>query len=125
MRATATGGIAVLKPLRLDAGRFGLSGTGQVDLRDETPDLHLRAMVQLGGAEAEVPLRITGTLASPKVQAEAVGGRFGLTIAGKAEDDCGPALADARGGQPGPMPAPLPKPARAERPADLLRSLLR
>ena len=125
VRAVANGGVAALKPLLLDAGRLGLGGDGQVNLRDEAPDLHLRATVQLGGAVAEVPLHVTGTLASPKVQAEASGGRFGLTIAGKARDDCGPALADARGGQPGPEPAPPPKPARAERPADLLRSLLR
>ena len=128
-RAVATSGIATLNPILLDAGRFGLRGDGRVDLRDEVPDLHLRALVRFGPADAEVPLRITGTLAQPKVAAEAVGGRFGLMPAGHTRDECGPALADARGGRPGPEPAPLPNPppalGRAERPADLLRSLLR
>jgi uncharacterized protein involved in outer membrane biogenesis len=127
-RAVATSGVATLNPVLLDAGQFGLRGHGQVDLRDEVPDLHLRALVRFGPADAEVPLRVTGTLAQPKVAAEAVGGRFGLMPAGRARDDCGPALADARGGRPGPEPAPLPNPppaGRAERPADLLRSLLR
>ncbi len=128
-RAVAANGIATLNPILLDAGRFGLRGDGRVDLRDEVPDLHLRALVRFGPADAEVPLRVTGTLAQPKVAAEAVGGRFGLMPAGHARDDCGPALADARGGHPGPEPAPMPNPppasGRAERPADLLRSLLR
>ncbi len=129
LRAAAAGGIAMLDPVLLDAGRFGLRGDGRADLRDETLDLHLRALVRLGPADAEVPLHVTGTLAAPKVAAEAVGGRFGLMAAGHARDDCGPALAQARGGRPGPEPAPLanPPPAsgRAKRPADLLRSLLR
>ena len=128
-RAVAANGIATLNPILLDAGRFGLRGNGQVDLRDEVPDLHLRALVHFGPADAEVPLRVTGTLAHPKVAAEAVGGRFGLMPAGHARDECGPALADARAGRPGPEPAPLPTPSpapgHAERPADLLRSLLR
>ena len=129
LRAAATSGVATLNPILLDAGRFGLRGDGRADLRDEALDLHLHALVRLGPADAEVPLRVTGTLAAPKVAAAAVGGRFGLMPAGNARDECGPALAEARGGRAGPEPAPSPNapPAsgRAERPADLLRSLLR
>ncbi len=129
VHAAAASGIATLNPVLLDAGRFGLRGTGRANLGDETLDLHLRVLVRLGPADAEVPLHLTGALASPKVAAEAVGGRFGLMPAGRGRDDCGPALAEARGGRPGPEPAPLPNPppasGRAERPADLLRSLLR
>ncbi len=129
VRALAATGVATLSPVLLDAGRFGLRGDGRADLRDETLDLHFRVLVRFGPADAEVPLRVTGTFAAPKVAAEAVGGRFGLMPAGHTRDECGPALADARGGRPGPEPAPLPSPppasGRAQRPADLLRSLLR
>ena len=129
VRAVAAAGVATVNPLLVEAGEFGLRGEGRVDLRDEVPDLHVRALVSLGPADAEVPLRVTGTLAQPKIAAEAVGGRFGLMPVKHARDECGPALADARSGHPGPEPAPYsvpsPAPRRAERPIDLLRSLLR
>lgn len=125
IRAAVANGVATVAPLLLDAGRLALRGDGRVDLRDEELDLHLRAVVRFGPTEAELPLRVTGTLADPKVEAEAVGGRFGLMPAGQAQDGCGPALAAARGGRPGPEPAPLANEPHAARPADLLRSLLR
>jgi uncharacterized protein involved in outer membrane biogenesis len=126
VRAQGTGGIMRLDPLLLDASRFVLRGSGQVDLGSEVPDLHLQAALRLGKTEAEVPLQVAGTLASPKIEQEAVNGRFGLTTSVQGEaDDCGPALSSARGGRPGPMPAPLRNSAKAERPLDLLRQLLR
>ncbi len=110
----------------LDAGRLWLRGEGQANLGDEALDLHLRAALRVGPASAEVPIHVSGTLASPKVEAERVSGRFSLSIAGaETPDACGPALAAARGGRPGPEPASPPAQPRAERPADLLRELLR
>lgn len=130
LRAAASSGTATLDPLVLDAGRLALNGTGQVNLGDESLDLHLRATVRAGPANAAIPVHVTGTLAEPKVEAEKIGGRFGLRVAGApTADACGPALAAARGGRPGPEPAAPPSGGpnqpRSAKPADLLRSLLR
>ena len=126
VRALASGGSAALSPVVLDAGRLGLRGDGQVNLGDEALDLHLRAALQVGPAAAEVPIHVSGTLAEPEVTAERVSGRLSLSITGaEAPDACVPALAAARGGRPGPEPASSPAQPRAERPADLLRELLR
>lgn len=128
IRAEAAGGKVQLQALTLDTSKLKLDGTGEIDLANETLDLHLRPTLRLGAA-LSVPVHVGGTLRTPKLVLDAgaiAPGRVGISIGGKPPSDtCGPALTLARGGQAGPLPA-TPEPAdRRLKPADLLRGLLR
>ena len=127
IRADAKAGLVTLAALTLDTSRLKLDGAGTLNLADETMDLHLRPQLRLGALLA-VPVHVSGALLAPKVALDpgVLGpGRVGLTIGGPASaDTCGPALALARGGHPGPAPSEA-EPVKPVRPADLLRSLLR
>ncbi len=127
LRADATAGMVRLSALTLDTSRLALDGSGEIDLGTEALDLQLRPQLRLGGG-LSVPLRVRGTLAAPKPQLDpgAFGsGRVGIVLGGPPPADaCGPALAAARGGQPGAAPSPA-APPRALKPADILRGLLR
>jgi len=116
--AAARDGNVSVNPLLLDAGRVALDGTGLADIRTETLGLQLAATVRLGSTGVAVPFQVGGTFAAPHVQAGATQGRLGPALG---NDPCGPALAAARGGRPGPEPSPV-KRARA---GDLLRQFLR
>lgn len=130
IRADFTQGQGKLGDFTLDTTRLKLDGAGAVDLAHETLDLHLRPQLRLGTA-LSVPLRISGSWRAPGIGLDAgalATGRVGIVVGGPPPTDtCGPALAAARGGQPGPAPAPppAPEPERRVRPADLLRGLLR
>ena len=127
IRADAAAGVVKLPTLTLDAAKLKLDGTGELNLANETVDLHLRPQLRLGALLA-VPVHVSGAFRAPKVALDpgVLGpGRIGLTIGGPpAADTCGPALALAREGHAGPLPTPA-EPAKPVRPADLLRSLLR
>jgi uncharacterized protein involved in outer membrane biogenesis len=127
LRADAAGGTATFNDLLLDTTRMHLDGDGTASLGDETLDLHLRALVRVGGSSLALPLHLSGPFRKPKAQAEIKGdiGRSGLIIGGAPPpDDCGSRLTQARDGRVGQMPAALPEPPRAK-PADLFRNLFR
>ena len=126
LRLDATHGIAKVSAFTLDTSRLGVTGTGTVDLADEGLALQLRPVLRLGGNGIAVPVRVTGTLAAPQAALDTMSdGRVGAVIgalsgAGQAES-CGPALASARNGQPGPAPAAAPAGRDRINPGDLLR----
>ena len=97
----ATAGKVAAETLTLDASRLRLEGGGQIDLGNETMDLHLRPELRLGSFPVSVPVSLTGPWQSPRAQVEkgvVKPGRFGFTIGGASPDLCGPALAAVRQG---------------------------
>ena len=89
-----------------------VNGAGTLNLRDEGMLLHLRPMLR-AGASLVIPVRVTGTLAAPKIEPDAAGSLatvaglaprtspLGLALAAmvaneRSGDVCGPALAAAR-----------------------------
>ena len=128
IRADAKDGQVTLATLKLDSSRLELTGSGTLNLADETMALHLHPLLRLGGAGVAAPVRLEGSLRRPSVALDSLGepGRVGVVIGGLAgaPDSCAAELAAARDGRVGRLPAE----ARAEKaasPADLLRSLLR
>lgn len=129
IRADVDAGKATLRALTLDTSKLALDGTGEVNLANETLDLHVRPVVRLGAA-LSVPIQISGPLRKPKVgldKGALAPGRVGIVIGGRPPtDSCTTSLALARDGQAGPAPtAPDPAANKPPKPADLLRSLLR
>ena len=127
LRADAADGKATFNDLLLDTTRMRLDGDGATNLGDEVLDLHLRALVRVGGSSLSLPVHLFGPIRAPKAQAEIKGdiGRSGLIIGGgPPPDDCAPRLTQARDGRVGLMPAAVPETPRSK-PADLFRSLFR
>lgn len=127
LRADVADGKTVLDDLLLDSTRLRLDGDGTASLADETLDLHLRALVRVGGGSLSLPVHLSGPFRTPKAQAEIKGdvGRSGLVIGGPPPpDECGPRLTQARDGRAGQMPAAVPDAPRIK-PADLFRNLFR
>ncbi len=77
-------GIATLHPLLLSSSLLTASGSGSVNLRDETVALMLRPQGRMGGTGFSIPVRVTGTLRQPKaeIDASAAAGANAGTIAG-------------------------------------------
>ena len=77
-------GVATLNPLLLSSSLLTASGSGSVNLRDETVALMLRPQGRIGGTGFSVPLRVSGTLRQPKadIDASAAAGANAGTIAG-------------------------------------------
>ena len=127
LRADSAAGRVDLRALTIDTSKFALDGSGDLDLADETLDLHLRPQLRLGGG-LSVPVRARGTFVAPKVTLDPgaiASGRVGIVLGGAPPPDtCGPALALARDGNAG-APAAAPAPPKPMKPADLLRGLLR
>ncbi len=127
----AASGRIVSRALSLDSAKLALDGGGELNLADETMDLHLSPQLRLGTA-LSVPVRVRGSWLAPKVALDPgaiAPGRVGILLGGPAPaDTCDPALAVARGREAGPAPATAPPAAvtgKPVKPADLLRSLLR
>ncbi len=108
LRLRADDGIADVTTLVADTGRLLLEGSGSVALAPETLDLHLRPLLRVGPGII-VPVRLGGTLLTPKATVEAgrgaatalLGALLGAKM--KAEppaDPCPAALAAARGEVP-------------------------
>jgi hypothetical protein len=105
-----------------------VSGSGSVDLGQETLAVHVRPLVQVGPGVL-VPLRVGGTLLAPSVSSDtavAMSGIVGLFVPDKAKaiagGVCGGAAAPAAASALGvPVPSALPKPAQLP---GLLRGLL-
>jgi uncharacterized protein involved in outer membrane biogenesis len=126
LRLDAKAGQVTVAALKLDTSRLDLEGSGTFDLANETLALRLRPTVRVGGAGVLAPVRAEGGLRHPAVAMDSQGveGRAGIVIGGPgAPDNCGAALTIARDGHPGRLPATIT--AKAVKPADLLRSLLR
>jgi AsmA protein len=128
VRADVSHGQGRIDALALDTSRLSVTGSGTFDLAAETVDVHLKPVVRIGGTGIAAPVSLAGGFLDLKAAADPVmdGGRYGLTIGGKAPDDgaCVADLAVARGGMPGPLPtvqaeAHGPK----KKPIDLLRGL--
>jgi AsmA protein len=64
-RFDATEGIATLRPMVLASSLLTVDGSGTINLRNETLDLHLRPQGKVGGTTVVVPLRVSGSLRSP------------------------------------------------------------
>lgn len=127
LSADVTAGHVDLRALTVDTSKFALDGGGNLNLADETLDLHLRPQLRLGGG-LSVPVRVRGTFVAPKVTLDPgaiASGRVGIVLGGAAPPDtCGPALALARDGNTG-VAAAAPTATKPMKPADLLRGLLR
>ncbi len=128
--ARIAGGVATIAPLELQAERFELQGHGTVSLRDGGLDLHLLPRIAIGSTGASIPVHVGGTIGAPQAGLDPVvpGGRFALTIgpSGPTADSCGPALAAARFGAPGPLPGPeatAGRPRKGPKGLDILRGL--
>ncbi len=126
--ARIVGGVATIAPIELQTARLELQGHGTVRLRDGGLDLHLLPRIAIGGTGASIPVHVGGTLGAPQAGLDpaAPGGRFALTIgpAAPAADPCGPALAAARFGAPGPLPGPeAARPRKGPKGLDILRGL--
>ena len=83
-RLSANHGIATVQPLLLSSSLLTVDGSGTINLRDETLDLHLRPQGRVAGTELIVPLRVTGSLRAPSTApdpAAAVAANAG-TVAG-------------------------------------------
>lgn len=149
-RMDTKNGIGTLRALLLDTAPVRLSGTGGLNLGEETLAIRLQATVRLGATGIGAPLDLGGSFRAPKVridaampEAGAVGKTpFGLVIGklgleqlgqGASGDSCAHDLAIARGEtppleqavQPGAEPAKNQPGAKPPKPADLLRQLLR
>ncbi|MBV9735180.1 MAG: AsmA family protein [Acidisphaera sp.] len=146
-RFDAAHGEADVRALTLDTTRLRVSGSGSIDLRDRTLALHLRPLVKVAGSGIVVPLLVSGPWHAPTTRFDPTGvpgaaagtavelARKGSPLApltsalasagehllGDTGEACGPALALARDGRPGPLPGPE-KPPKG---VDLLRGLFR
>jgi uncharacterized protein involved in outer membrane biogenesis len=121
LRADITHGVADLHALLLDTVPLRLTGTGTVDLAQETLALHLLPLARIGGTGLSIPVNVNGTFRAPRAAVDAKGGGRNLggivmgalgadrLIAGAGESDgCGEQLKLARFGDAGPVPAALP-----------------
>ncbi len=125
VRLDLDSGQGTFRALALDSARLRLDGAGTVDLRQETLALTLRPVLRLGGTAVGVPVALDGPLGAPRARVDSARGG-GLTIGGgEGPDPCPAALAIARGGMGGPPAGAAGVPGKGQKPADLLRSLLR
>ncbi len=145
VRMDAHNGAGTLRALLLDTALVRLSGSGGLNLGEETLNVRLQTTVRVGGTGIAAPLDVGGTFLDPKVKVDAalpapgaaanapfgiVIGKLGLDqlVAGNTGESCARDLAIARGEKPPPeaaVPAPAQPAAKPPKPADLLRQLLR
>ncbi len=77
LRIDSARGIGTLAALQLDTNTLDMTGSGTLDFGAETLDLHLRPMADLGGANIEAPVIVTGSFARPIVKSDPLGGDAG------------------------------------------------
>jgi len=133
-RLEAQGGNAEVKTLLLDSSTMLVEGSGRMNLADESLALRMRVQARLQGLGVVLPVRVGGTLGSPRVFPDPAGllGAAGQTAGGTAgtaadivggganavtgalglgnavpalPDNCAAQLAIARGGRQGAVPA--------------------
>jgi AsmA protein len=125
IRADITKGVADLRALLLDTLPLRLTGSGSVNLGEETLALRLQPLARLGGSGIAVPVNLGGTLRTPRASMDISGtgknaalagivmGALGpdRLIAGAGQTDgCPEQLKLARFDQAGPVPSALPTP---------------
>ena len=142
VRMDALNGVGTLRALLLDTAPARLSGSGSLNLGEETLDLRLQTTIRMGSTGIAAPLDIRGTFLAAKVKVDTAmpaGGAlpnapFGIVIGRLGGDrpvtgeTCSHDLAIARGETPPPetIPPPSATPGvKPPKPADLLRQLLR
>ncbi len=129
-RLDARDGLATFRALYLDSARVKMSGSGTINLADETLSLRLRPLARLADTGITVPLIVGGTIANPKARIDAANsaqanlmglaqsaqnlaevplGAISGALGGpdrfsSGGDDCASQLAIARGGPGGPQP---------------------
>jgi len=143
-RLDAAHGIGTFRALVLHSTLLTMDGSGSVSLGTESLDMRVRPQARVGTTGIVVPLRVGGSLRSPAVSpdpAAAVAANAGTVagavignatplgiiaglaggqkLLGGSGEDCGPALALARGGAPAPAgeAAPAPQAAHPSAPA--------
>lgn len=106
------GGRANVDTIGVQTNALSLTGHGTVGMVTQDLDLHLLPQVMISGTGASVPLRVGGTLASPRPKMDAgADGRYaiGLLLGGSkgntVTDPCPATLKAAREGQSGPQPS--------------------
>lgn len=133
-RLDARGGLVTFRALYLDSARVKVSGSGTINLADETLWLRVRLLARLADTGITEPLIVGGTIRHPKARIDAahsaqanimglaqsarnlaevpldaisgaLGGPDRLSSGG---DDCANQLAIARGGPGGPQPNSRP-----------------
>ena len=143
VRMDLLAGAGTSRALLLDTAPLRLSGSGGVNLGEETLALRLVTTIRLGATGIAAPLNINGTFLAPKVTIDAArpsagagtgaGAPFGLSIGklgldqllpGAVSETCAHDLAIARGQTP-PESLPQAPTEPGGKPADLLRRLLR
>ncbi len=130
LRMNFTNGAGTVTALAADTSKLSLDGTGEVDLRAQTADLHLRPRIRLGPTEVAAPVWLHGPFGDMKGTLDPVlgGGRVGMSIGGApaGPSACAAKLALARGGLGGPLPAAAPAADAGfsiRKPKDLLKGL--
>ncbi len=131
LRMNFTNGAGTVTALAADTSKLSLDGTGEVDLRAQTADLHLRPRIRLGPTEVAAPVWLHGPFGDMKATLDPVlgGGRVGMSIGGApaGPSACAAKLALARGGLGGPLPAVAPASDAGvfsiRKPKDLLKGL--
>jgi AsmA protein len=124
-------GVGRVRALAADTSRLSLSGSGTIDLRDQSADLHLRPQLRIGPTQVSAPVSLQGPFGALKASLDPAfaGGRVGFEIGGASQSGCADALAVARNGLGGPVPAAAPVspdqglPLRIKKPKDLLQGL--
>jgi len=153
MRMDAQHGIGTFKALTLSSSLLTMTGSGTVNLGEETLAMQLRPLARIGGTNVAIPMNVTGPIRNPAVKvnelgaAESnagsvagavignatplgiVGGLLGADklLGGGTTDVCAPALAAARG-QAVPETAPAataPAKPGAQNPGAFLKNLFR
>ncbi len=130
LRLNFTNGTGTVTALAADTSKLSMDGTGQVDLRAQTADLHLRPRIRLGPTEVAAPVWFHGPFGDMKATLDPVlgGGRVGMSIGGApaGPSACAAKLALARGGLGGPLPVAAPAADTGfsiRKPKDLLKGL--
>ncbi len=130
LRADFTNGIGTVRALAADTSRLALDGEGQIDLRNQTADLHLRPRLRLGPTEVAAPVWLHGPLDNLRgtLDPALAGGRVGMSIgsAPAGPSGCATKLPLARGGLGGPLPVAAPAADAGlsiRKPKDLLKGL--
>jgi AsmA protein len=132
VRFDFTDGVGRLRTLSADTSRLSLSGSGTINLRDQTADLHLRPQLRIGPAQVSAPVTLEGNFGALKASLDPAfaGGRVGFEIGNTtSQSGCVDALALARNGLTGPLPQAAPPPPdqglplKIKKPKDLLKGL--
>ncbi len=130
LRMDFTQGLGRIRALATDTSKLTLDGEGQINLQDQTADLHLRPRIRLGPTEVAAPVWLHGAFGQMTAALDPVlgGGRVGMSIGGApaGPSACATKLALARGGLGGPMPLAAPPVDQGfviRKPKDLLQGL--